>query len=225
MTTGGEGGMVTTSDSELWSRMWSFKDHGKSWEAVYEREHAPGHRWLHESFGTNWRMTEMQAAIGRIQLQRIHAWTVARNRNADAIAQALAPFAGPDGAVRVPKLRACSKMDDEVDAVTTHARYKFYVFVRPEALSEGWTRDRIVEEVCARGIPCFQGSCSEIYLERAFEGTGWRPESPLRVAHELGETSMMFLVHPTLTNRELEQTKDAIREVLAQASRAVLPSA
>ena len=39
MTTGGEGGMVTTNDRELWSRMWSFKDHGKSWEAVYEKRH------------------------------------------------------------------------------------------------------------------------------------------------------------------------------------------
>jgi dTDP-4-amino-4,6-dideoxygalactose transaminase len=71
MTTGGEGGMVTTNDRELWSKMWSFKDHGKSWEAVYEREHAPGFRWLHESFGTNWRMMEVQAVIGRIQLRRM----------------------------------------------------------------------------------------------------------------------------------------------------------
>ena len=67
MTTGGEGGMVTTNDQGLWSVMWSFKDHGKSWEAVYERDHPPGFRWVHDSFGTNWRMTEMQAAIGRIR--------------------------------------------------------------------------------------------------------------------------------------------------------------
>jgi dTDP-4-amino-4,6-dideoxygalactose transaminase len=76
MTTGGEGGMVTTNDEALWRTMWSYKDHGKSYEAVYERQHPPGFRWLHESFGTNWRMLEMQAAIGRIQLKRMSDWTV-----------------------------------------------------------------------------------------------------------------------------------------------------
>ena len=74
MTTGGEGGMVTCNDKALWSRMWSFKDHGKSWSAIYEKDHPPGFRWLHESFGTNWRMTEMQGAIGRIQLARMPQW-------------------------------------------------------------------------------------------------------------------------------------------------------
>ena len=80
MTTGGEGGMVTTNDKELWSKMWSYKDHGKSYDAVYHREHAPGFRWLHESFGTNWRMMEMQAVIGRIQLKRMPEWTRAAKK-------------------------------------------------------------------------------------------------------------------------------------------------
>src|SRR5690606_25350982 len=145
MTTGGEGGMVTTNDRELWSRMWSYKDHGKSWEVVYEREHAPGFRWLHESFGTNWRMTEMQAAIGRIQLRRMDEWAFARNRNADAIACALAPFAEANGAVRIPEFRVSPQGDGEADF--RHARYKYYVHIRPEALSEDWNRDRIVKEV------------------------------------------------------------------------------
>jgi len=223
MTTGGEGGMVTTSDRGLWSRMWSFKDHGKSWEAVYEREHAPGFRWLHGSFGTNWRMTEMQAAIGRIQLRRMGEWTLARNRNADAITCALAPFAGPDGAVRIPEFQGSSEHDGEEDDGSRHARYKYYAYIRPEALSEGWSRDRIVKEIAARGVPCFQGSCSEIYLEPAFEGTCWRPERSLPVARELGETSLMLLVHPTLGTREMEQTGNAIREVLGQATRAARP--
>jgi dTDP-4-amino-4,6-dideoxygalactose transaminase len=162
-------------------------------------------------------MTEMQAAIGRIQLRRMDEWTVARNRNADAIADALVPFARPDGAVRIPEFRACNQIGGEQDTGSSHARYKYYVYIRPEALSEGWSRDRIVREIAASGVPCFQGSCSEIYLERAFEGTRWRPERSLPVARELGETSLMFLVHPTLAAREMEQTGDAIREVLAQA--------
>ena len=205
MSTGGEGGMVTTSDEALWRAMWSFKDHGKSYAAVYEREHAPGFRWLHESFGTNWRMLEMQAVIGRIQLKRMPEWTKLRTRNADAILAACRPFA----ALRVPPVAA--------DIV--HAHYKCYVYVEPEALADGWSRDRVVEQINALGVPCYQGSCSEVYLEKAFDNTGWRPETRLATARELGETSLMFLVHPTLTEAEIRQTCDAIQTVMGQACR------
>lgn len=92
MTTGGEGGMVTTNDKTLWEKMWSYKDHGKSYDAVYHREHAPGFRWLHESFGTNWRMMEMQAAIGRIQLKRLPEWTACRQAYAAKLAESLGKF-------------------------------------------------------------------------------------------------------------------------------------
>ena len=203
MTTGGEGGMVTTNDRDLWKRMWSYKDHGKSWDAIYEREHPPGFRWLHENFGTNWRMTEVQAVIGRIQLKRMADWTTARTRNAERIWEACRQHA----ALRVPMLTA--------DYV--HAHYKCYVQVRPEQLAEGWTRDRVLEEIVARSVPCFQGSCSEVYLEKAFDNTGWRPAERLPVARELGETSLMFLVHPTLTEDEIRKTCAAIDEVMREA--------
>ncbi|MBL73778.1 MAG: aminotransferase [Idiomarinaceae bacterium] len=203
MTTGGEGGMVTTNDEALWRKMWSFKDHGKSYEAVYEREHPPGFRWLHESFGTNWRMTEMQAVIGRIQLQRMPAWTEARQRNTQAITDACSEFE----LIRTP----------EVPSYMAHACYKHYCFIRPEKLKDGWTRDRIVSEIVERGVPCFQGSCSEVYLEKAFDNTGWRPEQSLPVAKELGETSLMFLVHPTLKDSEISKTVEVVKQVLAEA--------
>ncbi|MCJ8191970.1 DegT/DnrJ/EryC1/StrS family aminotransferase [Sphingomicrobium aestuariivivum] len=207
MTTGGEGGMVTCNDEALWRRMWSFKDHGKSWEAVYEREHPPGFRWLHEDFGTNWRMTEVQAVIGRIQLDRMGEWTERRNANAAQLIEALTP-AVARGAVRVPRPGA-----DRV-----HADYKFYAYVDPTALSLGWDRDRIVSEIVAEGVPCFQGSCSEVYLEKAFEGTGWRPDPRLPNARALGETSLMWLVHPTLTEAEMALTAKVTADVLDRAS-------
>lgn len=203
MSTGGEGGMVTTNDRELWSRMWSFKDHGKSWEAVYEREHAPGFRWLHESFGTNWRMTEMQAAIGRIQLRRMPAWLAARTANAERIWNTAAALPG----LRVPR----------VPQSMVHAAYKCYVFVEPEQLKPGWDRDRILNEINQRGVPCYSGSCSEVYLEKAFDGTPYRPAERLLVARELGETSLMFLVHPTLTDAEIALTCEVLQEVMALA--------
>lgn len=204
MTTGGEGGMVTTNDRALWSKMWSFKDHGKSWEAVYERQHAPGFRWLHESFGTNWRMMEVQGVIGRIQLRRMVAWQAARQANAEKIWSVARNLPG----LRVP----------QVPESVTHAAYKCYVFIEPSQLKADWTRDRILNEIAAQGVPCFSGSCSEVYLEKAFDNTGWRPAELLAVARELGETSLMFLVHPTLTEQELEKTCQVLADVMRQAT-------
>lgn len=210
MTTGGEGGLVTTSDEALWRKMWSFKDHGKSYEAVYERQHPPGFRWLHESFGTNWRMLEMQAVIGRIQLKRMSDWLARRNANATVLQAALQPFAGDDGPVRLPQLSF---------SASVHACYKFYTYIRPGNLLEGWSRDRIIETINSLGVPCYQGSCSEVYLEKAFDNTGWRPSSRLPIARELGETSLMFLVHPTLSDAEMKLTADVVAQVLNEAGK------
>jgi dTDP-4-amino-4,6-dideoxygalactose transaminase len=218
ISTGGEGGMVTTNDEALWRTMWSFKDHGKSYEAVYEREHAPGFRWLHESFGTNWRMLEMQAVLGRIQLVRMPEWSAARRRNAEAIWSACREFE----ALRAPRIHCASCTDSckNYGANCEHAHYKCYVYVEPALLAPGWSRDRIIESIAAEGVPCFQGSCSEVYLEKAFDGTGWRPEVRLPVAKALGQTSIMFLVHPTLTEAELDKTCRTIRSVMKKANRA-----
>ena len=204
MTTGGEGGMVTTNSKELWSTMWSYKDHGKSYDAIYNREHPPGFRWLHESFGTNWRMTEMQAAIGRIQLTRMSDWTAKRQANGAQLDKTARAF-------------DCIRLV-EVPDYSEHAEYKHYMFIKPEFLAEGWDRDRIVNTIVERGVPCFQGSCSEVYLEKAFDNTPWRPETRLPNAVELGETSIMFLVHPTLTDAEIAQTTQVMTEVLKLAS-------
>ncbi len=205
MTTGGEGGMITTDHIDLWSKMWSYKDHGKSWEAVYERQHPPGYRFVHDTFGTNWRMLEMQAAIGLIQIERMPEWTKRRSEIAGRIGDACRNHAS----VRVP----------EVPDWAEHGWYRFYAFVNPEALAEGWTRDRIVAEITAAGVPCMHGSASEVYLEKAFDGTGWRPKERLPVAKVLGETSIAFLVHPTLTDAEVETTCAVVSNILQQASR------
>ena len=210
MTTGGEGGMVTTNDESLWRKMWAYKDHGKSYAAVYETEHAPGYRWLHESFGTNWRMTEMQAVIGRIQLTRMSDWTAQRTAHAHAILDECDKWA-QQGYLSVPRLEQTAEYAD-----CTHGYYKLYVYVQPDNLPADWSRDRIIAEINALNVPCFSGSASEVYLEKAFDHTGWRPESPLAVAKQLGETSLMFLVHPTLTTAEIAQTVAAIDSVFMQ---------
>lgn len=204
MTTGGEGGMLTTNDAEIWQRAWSFKDHGKSFEAVYHREHPPGFRWLHDSFGTNWRLTEMQSALGRRQLQKLPLWRRLRQEHAARLREGLSALS----ALRIPAPPAWAE----------HACYKFYAFLRPELIREGWDRDRIVAAVNAEGVPCFSGSCSEIYLEKAFSRAGLAPAERLPAARELGETSLMFLVHPTLTGSEMDDTCRAVAKVLGRAT-------
>lgn len=205
ITTGGEGGMLVLDDEEAWQRAWAYKDIGRSYDAVYRRQHAPGFRWLTESFGTNWRLTEFQAAIGRLQLAKLPAWTRQRSDNAKHLARGFADI----NALRVPL----------PPAHAGHAFYKFYAFVRPEELAAGWSRDRVMAELNERGIPCTVGSCSEIYLEKAFTDRGWGPAARLPVARALGETSLMFMVHPTLPAEALEATVDAMRQVMTHASR------
>lgn len=204
MTTGGEGGMVTTNDKDLWSVMWSFKDHGKSFSSVYEKQHPAGFRWVHDSFGTNWRMLEVQGILGRIQLKRLPEWTAKRQANAALLDEAVAD---------IKLLRKVQVPEDY-----QHAEYKHYFFIRPELLAQGWTRDRIIEEMMLRGVPCYQGSCSEVYLEKAFDNTPWRPAEPLANARLLGETSLMMLVHPTLTAEEIDKSCKVLREVTLLAS-------
>ncbi|OLU33071.1 DegT/DnrJ/EryC1/StrS aminotransferase family protein [Pseudomonas sp. PA27(2017)] len=205
MTTGGEGGMFTTNDKSWWEAAWAYKDHGKSWAAVYETQHPPGFRWLHESFGTNWRITEMQSALGRIQLRNLDAWRARRQ----LLAARLDAVASSFSSIRLAPLYP------DID----HAKYKHYMFVRPEHLKPGLDRDAVVSRLVERGVPCFQGSCSEMYLEKAFDGTGFRPANRLPVAKALGDTSMMFLVHPTLKDAEIDMVCQVLREVLVEVTR------
>ena len=205
MTTGGEGGMLVTDDSRLWEKAWAYKDHGKSFDAVFNREHPPGFRWLHESFGSNFRMTEMQAAIGRRQLGKLPQWMAVRRRNAAMLDR---------GFAAIPGLRITRPAEG-----IGHAYYKYYAFVEPGMLAPGWDATRINEAVNAEGVPCFAGSCSEIYRERAFTDRSWGPAQRLPVAQRLGETSLMFTVHPTLGEREMQDTVGAVAKVMRAATR------
>jgi dTDP-4-amino-4,6-dideoxygalactose transaminase len=200
MTTGGEGGMLTTNDENLWRKAWAFKDHGKSYAAVYEKQHPPGYRWLHESFGTNWRLTEMQSAIGRIQLKRMPTWTKLRNENAEKIFQVCRQYSW----LIVPT----------VPNYIQHAYYKCYVFVDQSKLPAGVLRDDVLTAINALNVPCYSGSCSEVYKEKAFDNTELQPKVALKQAKMLGETSLMFLVHPTITNSEISNVCESLTQAL-----------
>jgi dTDP-4-amino-4,6-dideoxygalactose transaminase len=205
LSTAGEGGMVTTSRPDLWDAMWAFKDHGKTHQAVIGRGHPPGFRWLHERFGSNFRLTELQSAIGRLQLQRLPEWNAARTNHARLLAEALRELP----AVRIPLPPPGSE----------HAWYKFYAFVQPACLADGWSRDRILAEIAEAGYPALSGSCSEIYREQCFRDAGLAPNTRLRVARELGDTSLMFLVHPTITPEQMATYADVVHAVVERACR------
>ena len=203
MTTGGEGGMLVTNDEQIWKRAWAIKDHGKSYDAVFNRQYPLGFRWLHESLGTNLRMTEMQAAIGRVQLTKLKDWHECRNANATRIVETLRQYHTVRVPVPPPDIR--------------HAYYRLYAFVVPEYLADGWNRDRIIKELSDAGIPCFSGSCPEIYNEKAFNLDGLGPDAPLGNAQALGPLSLAFLVHPTLTSADMDRTCEALERVLIKA--------
>ena len=205
MSTGGEGGMITTNDKNLWGKMWSYKDHGKDYKSVHKKDHPPGFRWLHGSFGSNFRMTEMQAAIGRIQLKKMKSWTKLRNRNASRLLEVCNNF---PNILRTPV----------VSSKDLHAYYKFYTYVVPEGLKPGYSRDTIMVNLNQLGVPAFSGACSEIYLESAFDNTSFRPNKRLPIAKELGETSLVFLVHPTLSVGDMSTMSNVVERVLEDAS-------
>ncbi|WP_231566454.1 DegT/DnrJ/EryC1/StrS family aminotransferase [Litchfieldella xinjiangensis] len=204
MSTGGEGGMLLLQDEDAWKRAWSYKDHGKDWDAVMHRSHPPGFRWLHESFGTNWRLTEMQSAIGRLQLRKLSTWLAQRRENARALAAGLS---------NVPALRI-----PVPPAEAGHAYYRFYAYIRPDELRRGWSRDRVVAELQRGGVSCMHGGCSEVYLERAFEATPFAPRVRFPVARRLGETSLMFMVDPTYSVSDMRHQARVVSRVMAQAS-------
>ena len=202
MSTGGEGGMVVTSDSRLWERMWSYKDHGRDYAATKVAP-SSAFRWIHGSFGTNFRMTEMQSAMGRVQLKTLDAQLEARRRNARVLTEHFR---------RIPGLRLTLPPPE-----IGHAYYKYYAFLEPELLASGWGRDRVLAAICAEGVPCGVGSCSEVYLEEAFPPS-MRPGARLPNAHKLGETSLMFQVHPTLTPQNIQETCLAVERVMHAAT-------
>jgi dTDP-4-amino-4,6-dideoxygalactose transaminase len=204
ITTGGEGGMVTTNDKSIWEKIWSYKDHGKSYEKIYHQQHPPGFRWLHDSFGTNWRMTEMQAAIGRLQLKKLPKWLQIRNENAEILTKNFCNVSP----LRVPIPPKNMK----------HAYYKYYVFIDRQALKSDWNRVRIIHDLFDRGVSCFTGSCSEIYLEQAFINDDLKPTSIKPIAKMLGDTSLMFLIDPTLTVNDMQKAANAFLAILELAT-------
>ena len=202
----GEGGMLVLDDTGAYERAWEYKDHGKSLRKLEAPTEAAGigFRWLVDSFGTNWRLSETASAMCRIALKRLPEYHERRRTNAMRLAVGLAELPG----LRVPLPPA----DCE------HAFYRLYGYVIPEALSPEWGRDRIAQAITAEGVPCQYGTCAEIYREHAFAEAGLGPSARLPYAAAAHETSLAFFVHPTLHDSDIDDTIAAVCKVMGVAT-------
>ncbi|MDR1057675.1 MAG: DegT/DnrJ/EryC1/StrS aminotransferase family protein [Coxiellaceae bacterium] len=202
ITTGGEGGMLLLRNRDLYEKAWAYKDHGKNLNATLRLRSnlTMGFKWTHDSFGTNWRMTEMQAAIGRIQLRKLDNWVEIRRCNADILTRSFQ---------KISALRITKSNEDFY-----HSYYKYYVFIKPNVLKTGVTRDKIVNILQKLGVPCFVGSCPEIYLEKAFINAGLSPKRRFKIARELGETSLVFLVHHRLMKNDMIKMSEIVKKIM-----------
>ena len=205
MSTAGEGGMISTNNKDLWDHIWSLKDHGKSWDIVNNTNDSQGFRWLHNNFGSNYRLTEFQSAIGRLQLKKLPKWISLRSKNANIL---------KDYLINLPLLRIPIPPNN-----IKHVWYKFYAYLNPKYLSDGWTRNRIIEEIKLAGYPGLSGSCSEIYKEKCFKQIGFTPKDYLPIAKMLGDTSLMFLVHPTISEEQMHLYAETIKKIMLKAQK------
>lgn len=203
ISTGGEGGLAVFKDRTIWEKAWSFKDHGKSWDAVFNRQHPIGYRWVHESIGTNWRMTEMQAALGLAQLSKLNDWSTKRNEIASRIGGSLNALPG----------LTVQNVPDEV----RHAYYRLALRVVPEELKPDWDRDRLMAAINAEGIPCMVGSCPTLFKELAYEGQNSLIVTPN--AEALGKVSLVLLCHPTLDTQYAMDVIAAFKKVIDAAKK------
>jgi len=203
ITTGGEGGMVSTSKSTLYDYIWSFKDHGKDQDEYYSQDYLPGFRWLHRNFGTNYRLTEFQSALGRLALTKLPEWHYIRKRNAHILIDALESCS----CIRIPL----------PSPDLTHAWYKFYCYIDESRISSNSSRDDIIKNINAQGYPAYYGGCSEIYLENCFNDVLAPNHSILPNARLLGDTSLMLLVHPTIDADEMVRYASLVKSVIKNA--------
>ncbi|WP_255738616.1 DegT/DnrJ/EryC1/StrS aminotransferase family protein [Frankia sp. CiP3] len=230
LSTAGEGGMVTTDDAALYRAAWSYKEQGRRFAVVdagaeprpepdglstddlggdgsddLDWEQGGGSPLAHGGFGTNARMHELAAAVGRAGLPHLPEMVERRRDNALLLALRLRDVAA---------LRLVSPPSH-----VGHAYYRWYAFVRTDLLHDGWDRNRVVAAVRAEGVPCFTGCPREVYREAAVPAR-WRPAASLPVARELGRTAIALLVHPALDLSDISDASDALVKVMSVATSA-----
>lgn len=197
MTTGGEGGMITTNNTELFKKAWSIKDHGKDYDLCFGTDHHTGFRWLHQNIGTNWRMLPMQAVIGSIALDELENWVSHRRKIANIYNNILKDVHG----VRLTIPNA---------DLIYHSYYKYYFFIEPDKFKI--SRDEILELINKEGIFSQIGSCGEVYKEKAL--VKFAPKEDLPIAKKLFETAILLKCDPTICEKMAYENILKIKNIL-----------
>jgi len=203
MSTGGEGGMVLFREEAAWAKAWAYKDHGKdAYKVRTPSPHPVGEfRYSHDSFGSNFRMTEFQSAIGRVQLRKLPGWIAQRRANAACLSQMLSALP----AVIV----------DPVPEHAGHAWYKYNLRLDPTALPSGMTRSDVIAALIAAGIrQTGSGSCPDMSREAAFADRPARRDGDLPNANALGACSLMFPVDHLLNESDMQAIGTAMADIL-----------
>mgnify|MGYP006075360503 FL=1 len=207
ISTGGEGGLISTNNKKLWLKCWSLKDHGKNYNSVFFKKHKIGFRWLHDNFGSNYRMTEMQAILGRAQLKILDSQIKKRNIIASLYLDELRDYYEKYNILKKPNFNykfSLNKKYKKLSSKSTHAFYRLNLFINKDKVNQL----KLLEQFNQKKIDCGVGSCPEIYREKVFKKFKLYPKKRLTNAKLLGETSITF---PIDANRKLTKVK---REIL-----------
>ena len=140
ISTGGEGGMISTNNEKLWQRCWSEKDHGKNYKSVFLKKHKIGFRWLHDYLGSNFRMTEMQAALGREQLKTLEKQIKKRNLIANLYLNGLKYYYQKHNILKKPEFKCqtyTNKNDKKLfENKYRHAFYRLNLFINKDNVKQ-----------------------------------------------------------------------------------------
>ena len=213
ISTGGEGGMVSTNDKKLWLKLWSLKDHGKNFNSVFFKNHKEGFRWHHEDLGSNYRMTELQATIGREQLKSLDKQIKKRNLIANIYLKGLKDYYQKYNIINKPdfKHQTCSlKKFDKTCNKCRHAFYRLNLFINKTKIKQ----HKLIELLNKNKITCFVGSCPEIYREKIFRKFKFYPKKRLSNAKLLGEISLMFPIYPNKALKKIKSEISTIKKIL-----------
>lgn len=185
ISTGGEGGMVICNDDAIHARMAARRDHGR-FQMVGNRDMTQFTYEVQE-FGTNLRLTEMQSAIGRLQLKKLDGWNAKRNHIATIYRNA----------INGPGIRHPARADGRVWYL-----YNMQVFDRD--------RQDLLRRLNERGIPARIGGCPNLLMEPVFGGVG----APCPEADAVGERTLSLPVYPTMTLSDVEEVCTVVNEEL-----------
>ena len=213
ISTGGEGGMISTNNKKLWLKCWSLKDHGKNYNSCFVKKHKIGFKWLHDNLGSNYRMTEMQALLGREQLKILDKQIKKRNIIANLYLNGLKDYYEKYNILKKPDFEYKTSYwmgSKKTRNKNTHAFYRLNLYINKDKIEQL----KLIEQFNKKKINCGIGSCPEIYREKIFKNLNFYPKKRLSNAKLLGEISIVFPINPNRALKKIKWEINSIKQIL-----------